>query len=357
MVNRKKSIKIGFLVNNVKKIKRSDTVILMLTLEALSRGHKVYFIGLGDMSYSSDDMIHAKACTFNGKKYSDIDNLHKGILETHKKGLCNKINISELDVLMLRNDPSIEPPERSWAKSIALDFGMMATKYGVIVLNSPGGLSKSRNKLYLEHFPDEIKPKTMITRDQNEIKRFFENYDKIVLKPLSGSEGRNVFLVHDKDMSNLNQMIEAVSRDGYVIAQEYLKGAEKGDIRFFMMNGEPLTYEGKYAMFKRTRGKGDMRNNISAGGRPRKAKINKDILKIIDIVRPRLVQDGMFLVGLDIAGDKVLEINVFCPGGFENILKLEGVNFSIPVIDALERKVEYMTYYKRKFNNNEMATM
>jgi glutathione synthase len=179
----------------------------------------------------------------------------------------------------------------------------------------------------------------------------------IVLKPLQGSGGQGVFLVRPDDMPNLNQMVESVSRDGYVIAQEYLPGAIEGDTRLFIMNGEPLRYRGKYAAFRRVRSGDDMRSNIHAGGKLREATITKTHLKVAEIVRPKLVQDGMFLVGLDIVGDKLMEINVFSPGGLGSAQKFEKVNFTHAVIHALERKVDYMTYYRRNFDNVEMATL
>ena len=87
------------------------------------------------------------------------------------------------------------------------------------------------------------------------------------------------------------------------------------------------------------------------------AEITEEHLKLAEIVRPKIVQDGMFLVGLDIVGDKLMEINVFSPGGLGSAQKFEKVNFSNAVIDALERKVEYMRYYRRNFDNDEMATL
>ena len=77
----------------------------------------------------------------------------------------------------------------------------------------------------------------------------------------------------------------------------------------------------------------------------------------MEIVRPKLVADGMFLAGLDIVGDKLMEINVFSPGGLGSAQSFEGVNFANAVIDALERKVQYMGYYQRNFNNVDMATL
>ncbi len=137
-------------------------------------------------------------------------------------------------------------------------------------------------------------------------------------------------------------MIDAVSRDGFVIAQEYLPAAEAGDMRLFVMNGRPLQVKGKYAAFRRTRSGGDMRSNIHAGGKLAEAAVDQTALHIAEIVRPKLVQDGMFLVGLDIVGDKLMEINVFSPGGLGSAQKFTKINFSKYVINALERKAKYM---------------
>jgi glutathione synthase len=128
-------------------------------------------------------------------------------------------------------------------------------------------------------------------------------------------------------------------------------------MRLFIMNGQPLRYKGKYAAFRRVRTGGDMRSNIHAGGKLKEARIDETALNIAEIVRPKIVQDGMFLVGLDIVGDKLMEINVFSPGGLGSAQKFTGVNFTRAVIEALESKVNYMSYYRRNFDNAEMATL
>jgi glutathione synthase len=174
---------------------------------------------------------------------------------------------------------------------------------------------------------------------------------------LQGSGGSGVFLIRPDDRSNLNQMIESLTRDGYVIAQEYLPAAAEGDTRLFLMNGAPLRHKGKYAAFRRVRTGDDMRSNVHAGGRIREAEITAAHLRVAEVVRPKIVQDGMFLVGLDIVGDKLMEINVFSPGGLGSAQKFEKVNFTHAVIHALERKVSYMTSYRRNFENVEMATL
>ena len=123
------------------------------------------------------------------------------------------------------------------------------------------------------------------------------------------------------------------------------------------MNGEPLRHKGRYAAFRRVRSGGDMRSNLHAGGTLAKATLTDDDFRLAEIVRPKLVQDGMFLVGIDIVGDKLMEINVFSPGGLGSAQKLEGVNFNDAVVDSLERKVSYMGYYRRNFENVDLATL
>ena len=348
-------MRIGFMVNDILTEEPGYTTT-RLGMAAVNRGHEVWVMGAGDFAYDVDEKIRARAKSVPKKTYKSSEVYLKDL--QGKKAELGRITVDDLDVLMLRNDPSTDTGLRAWAQSSGIIFGRAAMRHGVIVLNDPNGLAKASNKMYFQLFPEQVRPRTIITRDREEIKRFAkEEGGNIVLKPLQGSGGTAVFLVRKDDLANLNQMVEAVTRDGYVIAQEYLPAAIEGDTRLFLMNGMPLRYQGKYAAFKRVRTGEDMRSNIHAGGKLRQAELTDIHFKIAEIVRPKLVQDGMFLVGLDIAGDKLMEINVFSPGGLGSAQKFEKVNFCHSVIQALERKVEYMTYYKRKFDNVEMSTL
>ena len=347
-------MRIGFIVNSIKTEEEGYTTT-RLSMEAVNRGHEVWVMGVADLTYDPDEKVRSRARSLPRKSYKNT----KAYLADlqGKKAVMEEITVDDLDILMLRNDPA-EDFEQPWAQSAPVLFGRVAMRHGVIVLNDPNGLAKATNKMYFQLFPEEVRPRTVITRDPRKIKAFAkEEGGKIVLKPLQGSGGRNVFLVRPDDMSNLNQIIEAVSRDGYVIAQEYLPAAEQGDMRLFIMNGQPLRYKGRYAAFRRVRSGDDMRSNIHAGGKIAQAVVGDEALRIAEIVRPKLAQDGMFLVGLDIVGDKLMEINVFSPGGLGSARRLEGVNFATSVIQALERKVQYMAYYRRNFDNVEMATL
>lgn len=348
-------MRIGFVVNDVKTEQPGYTT-LRLAVSAINLGHEVWMMGVGDLAYDPDEKVRARARRAPKSNYKSSASFLKEILGP--KVLVDRIVLDDLDVVMLRSDPSDDAVTRPWAVSAGPQFGRLLTRKGVVVLNDPVGLAKAQSKMYFQLFPEEVRPRTLITRDRAEIKAFAkEEGGTIVMKPLTGSGGASVFLVRPEDVPNLNQMIDAVSRDGYVIAQEYLPKAADGDMRLFLMNGQPLRVKGKYCAFRRNRSGGDMRSNIHAGGTLAKAEVTDVELRVAEIVRPKLVQDGMFLVGLDIVGDKLMEINVFSPGGLGSAQKFEGVNFSRSVVEAMVRKANYIQYYDRVFDNVDMACL
>ncbi len=348
-------MRIGFVVNDIKSEESGFTTSRLAT-EAINQGHTAFLMGVGDLAYDADESIRARATTVSKSKYKDSKAFVTDL--QGKNAVRERISVGDLDVLMLRNVPSDDFLNRPWATTIATEFGRIAMRQGVVVVNDPNGLAKAASKMYFQLFPEQVRPRTVISRDRDEIKAFAKSEGgNIVLKPLQGSGGASVFLVRPDDVPNLNQMIDAVSRDGFVIAQEYLPAASEGDMRLFVMDGRPLRVKGKYAAFRRTRSGGDMRSNIHAGGRLAEAEVTDEHLRIAEIVRPKLVQDGMFLVGLDIVGDKLMEINVFSPGGLGSAQKFTKINFSKYVIHALQRKTDYMRFYGRNFDNVDMCTM
>jgi glutathione synthase len=152
-------------------------------------------------------------------------------------------------------------------------------------------------------------------------------------------------------------MIEAIARDGYIIAQAYVPAAAKGDIRFFLMNGRPLRIGDKYAALRRVSAGDDIRSNIHAGGSAVAVDITDRELRIAELIRPKLLADGMFLVGIDIVGDKILEVNVFSPGNLLACCELAGVNFTAEILQSIERKVEIARDFAGAFDNRALAVM
>ncbi|CAN5128696.1 glutathione synthase [soil metagenome] len=348
-------MRIGFIINDIQTEKPGYTTV-KLAFQAHNLGHESYIMGVGDLAYYPDGFMGGKAYKAPDNKFKNAENYLKSLKS--EKAIVKFITAKDLDILMLRNDPAAEGENRSWARIAGVVFAQLAVQNGVIVLNDPSSLSDAFNKMYFQHFPESVRPRTLISRSVKEIKAFFEEQNSnIILKPLQGSGGQGVFIVREADATNLNQMVEAIGRDGYIIAQEYLPEASEGDVRLFVMNGKALEVKGKYAAFRRKNESGDIRSNVSAGGKVHPVKVDETMLNIVETVRPKLIKDGMFLVGLDIVGDKLMEINVFSPGGLNVGSELYDVDFGLAVIEALEKKIRYKNSYNDKIDNKSLATL
>lgn len=347
-------MKLGLVINDLSREHPEYTSMLVARC-AHMRGHEVWIIDAEALGQGADGTIHARGRRPRARKFDGPFKYLKAL----KDASPGRITVDDLDILWLRNDPADDMDRRPWVSTAAILFGQLAVGRGVVVLNDPFSLANALNKTYFQHVPEEARPRTLISRDPEMLKAFI--VDDLggdgVIKPLQGSGGRNVFVVRGGDTANINQMIEAVSRDGYVVAQEYLPEARRGDVRLFVMNGKPLGREGTVAVMRRVAANGDARSNIHAGGRPEKVEMTDEILALSELVRPMLLKDGMFLVGLDIVGDKLMEVNVFSPGGLTSCTSLYGVDFAGEVVDALERKVAHRRYYAGHVGNLEYATL
>jgi glutathione synthase len=348
-------MKIGFVVNDV-QTEQAQYTTTRLAMTAMRLGHEAWTLGVADFEYAADGSIRAQARSVKNPEHETLEAFLEEL--QGEEARVEKIDAGALDVLMLRNDPSEDKNGRAWAQTSGILFGQLAMRHGVIVLNDPVNLANAINKTYFQHFPEQVRPKTCISCDREDIKEFVASQGgQAVIKPLQGSGGASVFLIRDADAANMNQMIDAVLRDGYCIAQEYLPAAQEGDVRLFVMNGRPLRKDGKYAAFRRVNKSGDMRSNMHSGGEAVAVEIDKAALRLVELVRPKLVADGMFLVGLDIVKDKLMEINVFTPGGLGSAQAATRIDFSEVVIHDLERKVRCKKNYGAHITNVQIATL
>ncbi|MEG3190897.1 glutathione synthetase [Lysobacter sp. D1-1-M9] len=348
-------MKLGFVINDIATEKNNYTTI-RLARTAVARGHEVVLIGLANFIYDADGSVNATAHCPARDDYKDDDEFLADV--QGKEAQTRRISVEQLDVLLLRSDPAEETADRPWAPNSGLLFAQLAAAKHVIVLNDPAHLTDASNKTYFQHFPEEVRPVTCITMETDEIKAFIEaRGGSAVIKPLQGSGGQSVFVVTQENRANLNQMIEAVTRDGYAIVQEYLPEAAKGDLRLLTLNGHPLQVDGHYACFRRYNDSGDARSNITAGGKIEMAVPDEAALRLAEIVGPKLISDGMYLAGLDIVGDKMMEINVDTPGGINMAEELTGADFSGHIIADLERKVRLRAYYQGAISNTALAMM
>jgi glutathione synthase len=347
-------MRITFLVNDV-ATEVPPATSTILARAAVRLGHDVRLLGIDQLTYLPDGRIAGMSVVPPASSRTKESFLAAA---QAKDAPREYITSDDMDVLWLRYNPSEElENERHWAQDAGFLFGRIAMERGVIVLNHPDTLAYAIDKLYFQHFPEEVRPITLVTRDPGEIRKFYEAHRRsVVLKPLTGYGGADVFLV-EKDGKNLNQMVEAVARNGFVMVQEFLPAAKDGDTRFFMVNGEPLVVDGKYAALRRVSANEDFRSNMTAGGRPKRARVTDRMLELASIVGPKLKRDGIFFAGLDIVGDRIVEINTISTGGLNVTGMLEKVDFAPEVIRLVERKAEIRRHYGGHISNIELATM
>lgn len=348
-------MKICFVINSLETETPKTTVYLMR--KAHERGHEVLVASVGDFSFSSSAPMGLRCISFPKNEQPEtaaefLDTLRK------QEGEKKRYSAKELDVVFLRNNPTEEESGRQWAEHAGVAFGRMMQQEDVLVLNDAYALSHAFiDKLYFEELPEEIKPASIITRSKDEIMEFYEKHGrKIVLKPLEGSGGKDVYLI-DEHEKNMNQITTALKHQGYIIAQQFLPAVSEGDVRVLLMNGRVLEEDGKYAVVRRKSGEDEFRNNLSLGGSADFNELTEDMKRIIDLTAPKIIKDGLFFIGLDIVEDKLIEINVLSPGGLEVMESVGLPNFTTSIIKSIERKLAYKKMYKGAISNKELATM
>jgi glutathione synthase len=327
-------MRIAFFVNDVAS-EVDEYTTTRLARAAAQGGHEVWYVGVGDVEHGERDgqlVARAHAAEF------DKDDTLESFIGRIKERTAERIVMDDLDALFLRNDSIEDLQKRPWASPLGVVFGQNLKARGVTVVNDPITLTRATSKLYLEEFPEKIRPRSLVTRDPEAIERFVSDVGHCVVKPLYGAKGRNVFMIEGEGETNLAQMTEAVLQDGYAIVQEFADGGENGDARIFLLDGRILEREGKLAAFRRVPAGNDPRANISTGGQPVRLEIGDVERGIIEVMSNKLVADGMYFVGIDVVGDKVVEINAESPGGIQSVERLYEIDVCPTVIENLERR-------------------
>jgi glutathione synthase len=327
-------MRLAFFVNDV-ATEIGEYATTRLARAASRSGHEVWYIGVGDVELGEGDgqlVARAHAAQFN-----EGDTL-ESFMTAIKDRDVERVVMDDLDALFLRNESVDDLQQRPWASSLGAVFGQMLKARGVTVVNDPMSLIRATSKLYLEEFPKKIRPRSLVTRDPAAIEQFVEEVGRSVVKPLYGAKGRNVFMVEDEAEPNLAQITEAVLQDGYAVVQEFVDGGEDGDARIFLLEGRLLERDGKVAAFRRVPTGNDPRANISKGARSVPLEVGAVERDVVNAMSEKLVADGMFFVGIDLIGDKVVEINEN-PGGMQSVERLYEIDVCPTVIEALERRI------------------
>ncbi len=349
-------MKICFVISDIKTESCGTSVVILK--KAHERGHQVYVMSVGDFIFRHDEDISLRCKKIPASVKGDsVEEFWEQVQDDKLK--AKVVPSTDMDILFLRNNPTEETSDRHWAEHSGIAFARMIQQSGVLVLNDAFAMSHAFiDKLYFEELPSEIKPNSIISRNKEDLLKFWEKSGKkMVLKPLEGSGGQDVYLI-DKDKKNLNQIMENLISKGYIIAQEFLPEVSKGDVRVILMNGKILEENGEKAVIRRVSSdKSEFRSNLALGAKAKKAKLTPAMEHIVKLTAPKLIRDGLFFVGLDIVDDKLIEINVLSPGGLDYCENIGLPDFTETVVKALERKMEYLKYYKNSLSNKVLATM
>lgn len=340
---------ICFLMYPWEEINPEKDSTLTLIHECAKRGHGVAICTPSNLTIRNS--VTNAFCTIVGR----MDKVPASIKSYYKKVTTREemLPLAGFDAIFMRANPPLDP--------LMLNF-LDSVKDDVFVINSVQGMREANNKLYTAVFEDpnnEIIPVTHVSKNKDYLINIIEESesDKMILKPLNGYGGSGVILIEKSAMGNINSLLDFYinKSDGssdYVILQDYIEGADQGDVRILLLNGLPI------GAMRRIPGDKDHRSNITAGGRVEKHKLTKAEKLLCDKIGPKLVQDGLYFVGIDVIGGKLVEVNVMSPGGIVYINKVSKVKIQEKVIDFLESKVleknaafRRMTDLKRKVDD------
>jgi glutathione synthase len=334
-LNHKASIMhIAVLVNDPAALAPGQTTT-MLIHKAAQRGHTVDIVGVNDLLGRPDSTVQAQAV----RVPTPVPPLREALVEAVRTVEGQTVSLNAVDVLLMRTNPARD--ERSWAHAAALSFAGLLEAGDVLVLNRPEGLLRSQDKLYLQRLPSAVRPRTLVSRDVDVIRTFIDELDgPAVLKPLQGTRGTDVFFAYSADDRNLHQIVDVLARQGLPMVQEYLPEAAEGDTRVVVMNGDLLKIDAHPAAIRRVPARDDFRSNLHVGGTAKPATITPAMHAAIEAVGPLLRKDGLFLVGLDFIGDKIIEVNTYSTGGLRDAERFEEVDFCAAIVDAIGQCVE-----------------
>ncbi len=327
-------MKIAFLMDRLEPIDPMKETTSHLMYECNQRGHTVYFLEPHDIYIRGYEVV-ARMRNITVPPDLTMKKYWRSAIKCLKKDDLIFETVTQLDALFLRKNPPLNYQ--------AMEF-LSPVNDRVFMINSTNGQILGNSKLYALNFPGII-PMTHVSRDPKRLKKIIDDFGgAMVIKPLQRYGGEGVIKVSIRDQENLNSLINYYVK-GYedyparepIMVQEFLEGVKKdGDIRILLLNGEIL------GAMRRKPMKGDFRTNVHAGARVFKHNVTKKEKEICRVIQDRLIKDGLYFVGIDVIGDKLVEINCVSPGGIARINKLDRVKLEAKVIDFVERKVKEM---------------
>lgn len=238
--------------------------------------------------------------------------------------------LNQFDVILMRKDPPVDM-EYIYATYIL----EQVESNGTLVLNPPKALRDLNEKFYATWFP-QCMPPTLVSCSKEKLQEFIQEQKTVVLKPLAGMGGRGIFKCHEAD-PNLNVILEAITQEEtrYVMAQQFLEDIFLGDKRILLIDGEPLPYA-----LARVPKEGDFRGNLAAGGQGHGVLLSERDRWICDQIGPSLREKKLLLVGIDVIGDYLTEINITSPTCVRELEAAFNIDITGEILDCIEGRLE-----------------
>jgi glutathione synthase len=293
-----------------------DTTFAMMR-EAQRRGHGVAACEPRHLSWRSGGLVHATV-----REIKLTGTLDDWFVE--QRSAVRPLR--EFDAIVMRKDPPFDG-EYFYATHLL----EQAQREGARVFNAPAALRDHPEKLAIMEFAQFTSP-TLVTRDPDEVKRFHAEHREIILKPLDGMGGMGIFRVGE-DGLNLGSIVETLNRGGTttIMVQRFLPEIAQGDKRVLVIGGKPVPYS-----LARIPQGSEIRGNLAAGGKGVAQPLSPRDLEIANAIGPVLAQRGLLLIGLDVIGNCLTEINVTSPTCFQEIAQQTGFDVAAMFVDALE---------------------
>ncbi|MDX2263962.1 MAG: glutathione synthase [Hyphomicrobiales bacterium] len=296
---------------------RGDTTFALM-LEAQRRGHALFYYEPAALGLR-DGAPFAHARPVNVK---DEQGAHYSL------GDAKTTPVARFDVVFLRQDP---PFDMAYLTTTYLLERVRAT---TLVVNDPTEVRNAPEKVFVTDFPD-LTPPTLMTRSLEDLKAFRREFGDVIVKPLYGNGGAGVFRLAagDANAAALVEMFQAAFREPFIV-QQYLPDVRAGDKRILLVEGEPV------GAINRVPAPDETRSNMHAGGRPEPSPLTDRDREICAAIGPELRRRGLILVGIDVIGGRLTEINVTSPTGVREVARFGGADIAALTLDAVEARLE-----------------
>lgn len=310
------SLRVAIQMDHISTVNIHGDSTFRLALEAQARGHRLWHYNVNDLALRDGKVTTvAEPLTVRREEGNHFT-----------LGAREEVDLGAVDVVLMRQDPPFD------MNYITTTHMLERIHPGTLVVNDPAWVRNSPEKIFVTEFPD-LMPETLITKDVGEVMAFRREYGDIIVKPLYGNGGAGIFHLPeaDRNLGALLEMFTQLFREPFIV-QRYLKDVRKGDKRIILIDGEPV------GAINRIPSETESRSNMHVGGRAEKAELTEREREICARIGPALRERGFILVGIDVIGDWMTEINVTSPTGIREVKRFGGADIAALFWDAVEAK-------------------